>query len=237
MSAYLGVSSMVPRQTQGSRAFTVLEVLIALAIIGMLAAIVMIPMTGHMRGAELDGATARVQNALSDAQAEARESGVPVTVVAVIREDGRTGLNSRAVPAPSSESAAPVPGMEHAFARATRTVDLPQGVTIGGIERASQPSRSIGGMAMPASESSIGQASSGERTLAVFLPDGSAVVAGPIRVQGKDGRASDVLVNPWTGIAALASVKRGEDHDHESSARDRGAGGLVDEADPFAKWR
>lgn len=224
-------------KAHSSRAFTVVEVLIALAVIGMMAAIVMIPMTRHMRGAEVDGAAARVQNALSDAQAEARESGVPVSVVAVVGDDGRTGLNSRAIAAPSAESAEPTPGMEHAFARATRTLSLPQGVTIGALASPAAPTRSIGGMAMPASSESSSDQSSGERTLAVFLPDGSAVVAGPIRIQGRDGRTSEVRINPWTGIAALASAARTDDNDHKEAERDQSAGGLTDETDPFAKWR
>lgn len=229
---------MVSNRTPASRAFTIVEVLIALAIVGMLAAIVAAPMFSHMRGAEVEGAAARLQTALSDAQTEARESGRPVTVVAVVTEDGRTGLSTRHVASPDAESTQAKPGMEHAFARATRQVNLPQGVSIAGADRTPQPMRSIGGMAAPASEDAESQDPAQERTLAVFLPDGSAVVAGPIRVCGKDGRASEVRINPWTGVAALAGVtsdSRGIDDRTPSPTKDGRT--TPDDDDPFAKWR
>ena len=228
---------MVSNRNRSRIGFTVLEVLIALAIIGMLAAIVVAPMSSHMRGAEVEGAAARVQTALSDAQTEARESGRPVTVVAVVGEDGRTGLSSRAVAAPSAESA-PNPGMEHAFARATRRVNLPQGVTIASANRPAEPARSIGGMAAPASNEVSDAGDDQERTLAVFLPDGSAVVAGPIRVCGKDGRTSEVRVNPWTGVAALAGVTTDPaPSGANKSQAPKGREDSANDSDPFAKWR
>jgi type II secretion system protein H len=229
---------MVSNRTSASKCFTVLEVLIALAIIGMLAAIVVAPMSSHMRGAEVEGAAARVQTALSDAQTEARESGRPVTVIAVVGEDGRTGLASRMVSAPATDQAPAAPGMEHAFARATRQVNLPQGVTIAGSERPVETARSIGGMAAPARNGATDSGDPQERTLAVFLPDGSAVVAGPIRVCGKDGRTSEVRVNPWTGVAALGGVTNEDRGTRDAAApAPLRADEFSDDADPFAKWR
>lgn len=229
---------MVSNRNPASKGFTVLEVLIAIAIIGMLAAIVAAPMSSHMRGAEVEGAAARLQNALSDAQTEARESGRPVTVIAVVGEDGRTGLDSRTVAAPVSDTSPAAPGMEHAFARATRRVNLPQGVTITSVERPAEPARSIGGMAAPAAGRVSDSGDTQERTLAVFLPDGSAVVAGPIRVCGKDGRSSEVRVNPWTGVAALAGLTIDNPTLRSDDVRaPKGAGGTIDDSDPFAKWR
>lgn len=249
-----------------ARNFTLLEVLIVLAIVGMLAALVTVPFARHLGGAEVEGAASQVQSALSDAQAEARESGRPVRVVATVDHKGRTGVACHPVepiaPAPDSGlNGAPErhaqsqtsAGMEHAFARATRRVQLPTGVTIQDRAGAQTPEtrRSVGGMAaapdrgsdpMPMIESRP------SRTLAIFLPDGSAVVSGPIRLSGKDGRSSEVRVNPWTGVAVLSS-EAGAEPNLASDVAPRASGRaeqprpgadadrIAGPSDPFAEWR
>lgn len=253
-----GVNPMVRKQ---ARNFTLLEVLIVIAIVGMLAALVTVPFARHLGGAEVEGAASQVQSALNDAQAEARESGRPVRVVATVDENGRTGVACQTVDpaapghgataldgAPESGvQAEPRIGMEHAFARATRHVQLPTGVTIQGREPAESPEmrRSVGGMAA-APEGTDARSTLVEarppRTLAIFLPDGSAVVPGPIRLSGKDGRSSEVRVNPWTGVAVLSSENgAGVSDAAPTGARPSGAdasgGQTPDPTDPFAEWR
>lgn len=236
VSAHLGVTIMAASRTLSrNKCFSMVEVLIAIAIVGMLAALVAVPMTSHVRGAEVDGAAARIQSALSDAQATARESGLPVTVIAIVGDDGRTGVDSRTVSETASQAANANLGMEHAFTRATKRLNLPQGITIAGRTPAAEPVRSLGGMGAPASDSRPEVSEPRERTLAVFLPDGSAVVSGPILVRGRDGRSSEVRVNPWTGVAALAGATT--DDPRRTDTLDTRAGGLHDELDPFAKWR
>lgn len=253
-----GVNPMVRKQ---ARNFTLLEVLIVLAIVGMLAALVTVPFARHLGSAEVQGAASQVQSALSDAQAEARESGLPVRVVATVDENGRTDVACQTVDpfapergdlaldsAPESRAQAePRSGMEHAFARATRRVQLPTGITIQDRQPAEAPEirRSVGGMAA-APEGTDARSSLVEarppRTLAIFLPDGSAVVPGPIRLSGKDGRSSEVRVNPWTGVAVLSSENNAGVTDADSAGpRPSGAGSsgsrTPDPTDPFAEWR
>lgn len=247
-----------------ARNFTLIEVLIVLAILGMLAALVTVPLARHLDGAEVQGAASRVQTTLSDAQAEARESGRPVRVVATVDEQGRTGLACHPIEAEeasptiappdvetsrAARKASAASGMEHAFARATRRVQLPTGVTIEGESRDAQPEirRSVGGMAAsPAvgTGEAAGATSAvpAARTIAIFMPDGSAVVRGPIRVSDREGRSSEVRVNPWTGVAVLAQA--GQDagstrpSDNAGSARrESPVGDDPDGPDPFAEWR
>lgn len=253
-----GVNPMVRKL---ARNFTLLEVLIVIAIVGMLVALVTVPFARHLGGAEVEGAASQVQSALNDAQAEARESGRPVRVVATVDENGRTGVACQTVDpaapehggialdgAPESRvQAEPRSGMEHAFARATRRVQLPTGITIEDREPVESPEirRSVGGMAAVPEESDASSTlveARPPRTLAIFLPDGSAVVPGPIRLSGKDGRSSEVRVNPWTGVAVLSSENgTGVTDGASTSARPSGAGSSSDRtpdpADPFAEWR
>ena len=261
-----------------ARNFTLLEVLIVLAIVGMLAALVTVPLARHLEGAEVEGAATRVQSTLSDAQAEARETGKPVRVIATVDEQGRTGLachpvestganlstqgapgmNGLPTPAPAriagdvERSAGTPSGMEHAFARATRRVQLPTGVTIEGGQKPVQAEarRSLGGMAAAPSDAEaggiLGTQAPTSRTLAIFMPDGSALVRGPIRLSDRDGRSSEVRVNPWTGVAVLASESTasgatggGTAPDGKGTHTGRGdrAGDELDLTDPFAEWR
>ncbi len=43
--------------------------------------------------------------------------------------------------------------------------------------------------------------------LAVFLPDGSALLGDPVWIGDEDGRIRKLLVNPWTGLPSLGSAE------------------------------
>lgn len=221
------------------RAYTMLEVLIVLVLVGLIAGLVGPSMTSRLGAARVDGAASRVESALAEARAEAQETRRPVRVVAVVDEKGRTGVTCEPVVSGESTSVSTRPSMEHAFVKATRRVALPDGCTIEGVEaRRPTAHRSMGGLRAPimmGEPRAVEQPQS--KVLAVFLPDGSAMTSGAIRVRDREGRGSDVRVNPWTGVAALAAA--GEESAETSKVEAApGVGGLTERADdPFAPWR
>lgn len=260
-------------------AFSMIEVLIALALLVVVAMISMPMFASRMDEARAEGATSQVQVALSQARSEAQESGLPIRVVAVVNEDGKTNIRAEAVEHGSAEGSALGPASssgavfgigaargpsvadggsvrggtgaglmpggfggasqggfrdgvsggaagsrtgetrsdgwsigqeERGVSRSTRSISLPTGFMIASDERVEQmfdqAPRSMGGMPAPSWASTKPEVTEA-RTLVIFLPDGTAISSGPIKVRNRAGLGGELVVNPLTGVAVLADAR------------------------------
>lgn len=266
---------------RSGRAFSMIEVLIALALLVVVAMISMPMFASRMDEARAEGATSQVQVALSQARSEAQESGLPIRVVAVVNEDGKTNIRAEAVEHGSAEGGALgaavgssagggmglsrgalmadaggghsgaasgtglMPGglggvsqsglrdggtsglsgarsgeartdgwsvgqEERGASRSTRSISLPTGFMIASDETVErlfdEAPRSMGGMPAPSWASTKPEVTEA-RTLVIFLPDGTAISSGPIKVRNRAGLGGELVVNPLTGVAVLADAR------------------------------
>lgn len=218
------------------RGLTLLEIMIALALVVALGAITLPNVLRALDERAHDGAVQVLTNQLLLARAHAQTTGRPVEVV-YLTDDARivarpfdlTGAaDDRDDPLTAPDSAA----LESPFpAGATREVDaIPEGwadhVFAEGVsvqrEAPSDPNarpfdaagfEGLGGLgpALDLDDGPFGESFASADAgadeiirIAVYLPDGTTLLAAPVWIVGVDGLAGELTVNQWTGLPAYA---------------------------------
>ncbi|MBX3358757.1 MAG: type II secretion system protein [Phycisphaeraceae bacterium] len=177
------------RQRGGGRAFTVIELVIAIALAVGLGAVV-VPMTvSRMREAAYREGVERVGTAVMLGRAEAQRRGVIIEVRAGVSGDG-SGLISL------SEVAGEAAGSEEAEGPNVgrvigEPVELPSGVTVG-------RERDPAGLEAE------------EIVLTICLPDGRLIPSvESVVLAGAGGRRGRIGINAWTGVSRVDAVAAG----------------------------
>lgn len=176
------------------RAFTLTEVLVALALVLLLGGLVLSLSAGNGREAAWDDAPYRLTAAMLQARAEAQRSGQVVLVVAVTRPDGSTDLAWRALEPDLREESSPFHAGEVTAATAD-PIALPAGLSLIEPREGQRDDRS----------GPRGDPTADEAVIALFLPDGRGA-ARAVNLTDSTGRLARVEVNPWTGRVTLGAL-------------------------------
>jgi type II secretory pathway pseudopilin PulG len=199
----------------GRGAFTLVEAILAIAVLVSIAGVVFATILGRTPASEVSAATSGVQSAVATARALAQSDGVAREVIAVTNPRGRVALSVVRFFGTSSEgqgelaSSAGSPGERSA--PTGPEVVLPEGITLvpGGAARTS-PGRLA---ADPAPvRSSRPRSDEPERdpaepvSVAVALPDGTVIARNPIVVETSGGASAALHVNRWTGEIRAADM-------------------------------
>jgi hypothetical protein len=208
------------------RALTLLEVLIALTLLVALGAIAFPAMMRSLGGRAFDATGDVIVNHLLLARATAMEQGELIEV-AYLTEPARL-VARRFEPALLEAPAAP--GAEEGFGAPptwdtawTAEDEAPAPIAEGwavralprGLELRNQPPASLDEndpeamlAAMEAEALDEAAPEQAPMRIAVYLPDGSAMIAGDFWLLDEEGRSARLRVSPWTGLPALESVAR-----------------------------
>lgn len=204
-------------------AFTLLELMVALALAVVLAAVVLPVSLSWLPAAGLDEAPPRIESALALARADAQRRGVVVEIVAIETPGGITEIRARDVADENAEDE------EENHARATGRRDetilaeLPKGTKL---RRAG--SEEEGGLPPfeeeiePAGAVQASGAGPIEIVLAIALPDGRIVAegGGELRVIGGDARWAALGINGWTGAVTARPGASAGDGDTDRGTQD-----------------
>jgi type II secretory pathway pseudopilin PulG len=206
------------------RAFTLLELLIAVGLVVALGALALPALWagGRIEGARLESASGQLSAVIARCRAEAQRSGRPLALLYDPGEGARPALVVRSVlDAPGDErrgSGGVLAAIEREEFPAGLTVSLVRPESGNGDARGVEPSGGI-----PAG----GGAPQGEEVrLAVFMPDGSAVVAGPAYVYAGRApeRAYEVSIARWGASAEVRAIDLRPAPEDGSPAPPRAAG-------------
>ncbi|MFZ9880324.1 MAG: pilus assembly FimT family protein [Phycisphaerales bacterium] len=208
-----------------ARGFSFLEILAALAIVSAIAAVA-VPWTfGWLGGRELDNAEDQLAMQLVMARAAAREEGRPVEVVATVGV-GRSTIQARWMqdvlegddPRRSTESDRPA--ASDAIAANWAEMDLPEGVELwldddmprdasddasddmqddAWTDDSEAAARSDADAAIEAMDAADGAAARPAQVLAIFLPDGTAIVAPVLMLRTDAGLRRALQIDRVTG--------------------------------------
>jgi len=207
------------------RGFTLLEVLVALGVLGVVLGLSLPALNARLERGSFEGSAERLAGAVRLAKEEARDSGRPVTVRARTLESGAMVIEWSAgmlqsEPRPSDGGPAEV-GDEQ---RWTSLTELAIGLAIGDRDPGQTLDLDEGLQATGSSAAWPGESADAEdllffddelagervRTLGVFLPSAEAIVQGPVYLieQPRDEAASperwaSLTVSPWTGRISL----------------------------------
>ena len=55
--------------------------------------------------------------------------------------------------------------------------------------------------------------------LALFMPEGSALLCRPVWIVDEHGRQAKLVINPWTGLASIERVPAGGEEEEQQLAR------------------
>jgi len=182
-----------------ARAFTLIELMIALAIVAMLAGIVLPIGLSRLNADAFVQAQRQLEAAVGIGRAESQRTGALVKLIAA---DGGVTLFSHAH-RPLEESTdtgrkRSTPGREF-------VLELPAGVRI----EADPDTEADEGIAAGEDAPSPGSpAASSEQVPAdlgvcVLMPDGTVVTSGPLVLVARDGKRARIDFNPWTGSLAF----------------------------------
>jgi prepilin-type N-terminal cleavage/methylation domain-containing protein len=209
----------------GSRGFTLLEVLVALAVVAVMASLAIPGLWGRMDGAKLNAAARQVEAALVTIRANSQRDGVALELVAI---DGPGGVRLRADPLGSGAGEVGAGTLAPRPSRVLAT--LPAGVRI--ILSVPPPEEDV--MLAPEGQTRrAGYSPGGDELpvkLAVLLPDGSVVATGPFRIgmgerqsagqTGSDRPALLVRINRWTGVCSISPAPAEFDEEAPGDSRE-----------------
>jgi type II secretory pathway pseudopilin PulG len=203
------------------RALTLLELLLALSLLLAIWALVLPVALESLRERAFEANAETIHNQLLLARAHAGATGRPVEIsyepspsriearyfqvdVAGDRSvDAGTAPSRAASPRRDVESAgaldrkpepAPTTGPIDPIVESWADTLLPEGFTISAAPADQAPT---GGSAAAAAT-----APSGTLRLAIFMPDGSALLSRPVWVGDAHGRQAKLTINPWTGLSS-----------------------------------
>ncbi len=157
---------------------TLVEILLVIALLVALGSLVLPVTVEASRGRAFDSAAESVRGQLLLARAHAQSTGRPVEVAYIAR--------------PPRVAARFFDGASHEIPYAWADQALPGGVRIEPDQGPDDADARV-----PA-----GDAAAAELTLAVFTPDGSALLAAAALIRDDHGREARLAVNPWTGLPA-----------------------------------
>ena len=194
------------------RAFTILELMIALALIVTLAALVMPSIGRLVHSTEVETTARNVESMLTMARADAQRDGQAIVVYAQSRMDGLIGLYSQVFD-PRQEM-----GQDR---RPPVLLTLPKGMSFSstppeqkglgefmgpddGLDRPVDDVAGGGGEFEPGQLLGIGGPDRLE--LVIFLPDGSGLGRGSRYLHVVEGRGFELVLNQWTGAVTLAEL-------------------------------
>ena len=214
------------------RGLTLLELLVTLALVATLAAIAMPTMLGELERRSFEEAVEIVRGEVLHARAHAQTTGRPVEViydpsprrVETRRFDPATVLDELdALGGPSDldrrteDADLAAPTDEHAILESWAYRLLPDGVRLERFDPDAAPdaarylSSGVGGMGVPEGVAAEDRA----LRVAVFLPDGSALLAERVVIVGTEGRRTEMTINPFTGLPAFESSAAGDDEEED----------------------
>jgi prepilin-type N-terminal cleavage/methylation domain-containing protein len=181
------------------RAFTLLELLVAIGLVLMLAGLSLPALWGRLDGSRIDLASRLVGAAVVAARAESQRSGAPIELVAVMTPDGDAlVIREVRVQAAAPEASKGVAPDIH-----------PWGVLPDGVRVSLRPPATAEEPGTPAA------APDGPRRIGVFVPDGSVVAKDPIYLCAGE-TALHVQLNRWTGgITATTHHAEADDESDE----------------------
>ena len=172
------------------RAFSLLEVLIAIAVVAAIASVVFVNLPALTTRARFEAATRQLESAAAIVRSDAMRGGRALTLIASERE-GAWRLEVEEF------------GDDAAEEGATRRVvmELPSGVRVS----AARPRPVEDGAFAPVVEADAAAAEPDRVDICVLLPDGSAW--GEVKyVVGPGERLAEVRVGAWTGAARVTEV-------------------------------
>jgi type II secretory pathway pseudopilin PulG len=183
------------------RALTLLELLLALSLLLAIWALVLPVALESLRERAFEANAENVRNQLLLARAHAGASGRPVEIsrepspprieARYFQVDVAGDVDREPQPAPS-----PIDPIVESWADAL----LPEGFTISAAPADPPPS-------VP---STAADAPSGPLRLAIFMPDGSALMSRPVWLADAHGRKAKLTINPWTGLSSQERSAAGE---------------------------
>lgn len=192
-----------------SRGFTLIEILIAAGLVVILSGLVLPSVVGRLSPERTQRAAGDIESAGMIARAEAQQEGRAVLLAAVRDTAGDWTLIT--VQAGDGEDAAAnvrgwldaeaeleIPAKRRVLATLPSDCDLRSAE----LDDAAHDELARGEIARRP-ESTPNRAA-----LAVFLPDGSAVAIGDVRLIGRDGERRPVMVSEWNGVISIGSPIR-----------------------------
>jgi prepilin-type N-terminal cleavage/methylation domain-containing protein len=171
-------------------AFTLLELLVALAVLVAVSGLALPSLLGRLEGSRLDSALSQFGASVVMLRAQAQERGLALELLTTLR-DGAEELGART--------------LDHATAEETRgesapirnVATLPIGLELS-TENPMAPARMSEepntSSALPRASQALAEA----RRLAVFMPDGTVIASGPVYLKVAD-RVFELVFNTWTG--------------------------------------
>jgi prepilin-type N-terminal cleavage/methylation domain-containing protein len=192
---------LMRRRDLERRAFTLIELMVAIAILVLIAAL-LVPSTGGVsEGARFQSACDQLSSVASVCRAEARRTGKPVAVVATRDEKGRQSIVS-----------VPLGDAAELSEDATIEVDsrvmmvMPAGYHI---EAKSAPAEAAEQDQMEVSVAP--EDAEQTQSLIIFWANGGATASGPLVVKGPNGMSAGATVNSWTGALSIGEEPSAED--------------------------
>lgn len=215
---------------------TLMELMIVMALMLALVSVVTPLVFSRLQSSVFDETVRQLGSSLSLCRTDARLTGHPVRLVAVTGEDGLVVLVGVPMTSRSERDSAPADGGRDAgtvnlagldLARTGRRyLVLPRGYRLtrdldgDQLTEALQESAALTDAFVPVPDPGFdpGGLGDGDRraltpplTIAVFLPDGSALTGDPVRMVAANGVMLDITIGAWTGAASLEVVHAGND--------------------------
>lgn len=220
-----------------ARAFTLIEVVIALGLVLLLGGLALPTLIGLTSGASLSESESRVESVAAICRAEAMRRGQVIELAARENADGVTVLLGRRADSAPVSGAGDAPDGDGAASDpwpAFLVEELPRGCAVieDVAERESTGRAEDGGRAGPGAEDGGSAAPRKEVLIAAFLPSGAAAVRGATKLRAKDGREASIGVNSWTGTVRVtpSAPKREEESGAARGAEENKSGPGTGEA-------
>ncbi len=188
-----------------SRGFTLLEILVALGVLGVVLGLSLPAVSARLDRGSFDANAERVVGALRLARDEARNAGRPVRVRATTQATGPTAIEW------SFQAGADADGDTPPEPEWTALVEIPRGNSVTDQDPAALATTGFGEPVMqfqnePALAPEFDETGESTLALCVFMPGGEAVVNGPIWLVDAEGeglvdaeRWVGLTISPWTG--------------------------------------
>jgi prepilin-type N-terminal cleavage/methylation domain-containing protein len=168
-----------------ARAFTLVELMVAIAVLIVIAALALPSMESLSEASRFRSACDQLSSAASVCRAEAKRTGKPVAVVATMNQDGRQAI----VSVPLGDAATLGENSEIEVDSRVLMV-MPPGIAIRAKESVAAD-RSDRPISVAVDEQDAGTTQS----LIIFWADGGATVTTPMVVTGPGGRTAGAKVN------------------------------------------
>lgn len=194
----------VRRLSQARSAHTLLEILVVVALLGVLGAVVLPSVASMVSGGNVKVAHETLVSALDEARTRARRANACLVLV-LDSSRGAPRIVLRTAEQNAADASAGRQGLEELLAT------LPESVTIGWAPAAEESSDRLGAMSMDRDEQAGADAADqaeklSEMELCLVLPDGSLAPSGPsrqmLRLSGRSGVTQDVVLGRWRGSDA-----------------------------------